>query len=107
MGPVPKILPRLGLFLTFISNATSVEDYDPSHWPINVSALCELFEKADATGDGTISIEEYILMCDTYGIELTEEHIDEFRKIADSDGEVERRLQTSPDFAEIDDFVSH
>ena len=27
-------------------------------------------------------------MCDTYGIELTEEHIEEFRKIADSDGEV-------------------
>ena len=46
-------------------------------------------------------------MCDTYGIELTEEHIDEFRKIADSDGEVERRLQTSPDFAKINDFVSH
>ena len=46
-------------------------------------------------------------MCDTYGIELTEEHIDEFRKIADSDGEVERRLQTTPDFAKINDFVSY
>ena len=34
-------------------------------------------------------------MCDTYGIELTEEHIEEFRKIADSDGEV--GALTSPD----------
>ena len=58
---------------------------------MNFSALCELFEKADATGDGTISIEEYILMCDTYGIELTDEHVEEFRKIADSDGEVGTR----------------
>jgi Ca2+-binding EF-hand superfamily protein len=55
---------------------------------VNISALCELFEKADATGDGTISIEEYVLMCETYGIELTEEHIEEFRAIADSEGEV-------------------
>ena len=50
--------------------------------------MCELFEKADATGDGTISIDEYMLMCETYGIELAEEHIDEFRAIADADGEV-------------------
>jgi len=58
--------------------------------------LCELFEKADATGDGTISIEEYILMCDTYGIELSDEHVEEFRKIADSDGEVRKN-----------DFIRH
>ena len=50
--------------------------------------LCELFEKADADGMGTISIEEYVLMCDTYGVELTEEHLDEFRAIADAEGEV-------------------
>ena len=37
---------------------------------------------------GTISIEEYVLMCDTYGVELTEEHLDEFRAIADTEGEV-------------------
>ena len=50
--------------------------------------LCELFEKADADGMGTISIEEYVLMCDTYGVELTEDHLDEFRAIADAEGEV-------------------
>ena len=44
-------------------------------------------------------------MCDTYGIELTEEHIEEFRKIADSDGEV--GACTGPDLGrEIDGFVS-
>ena len=57
--------------------------------------MCELFEKADATGDGTISIDEYMLMCETYGIELAEEHIDEFRAIADADGEVSWLTETA------------
>ena len=44
-------------------------------------------------------------MCDTYGIELSDEHVEEFRKIADSDGEV-GALAMALDFAEINDFVS-
>ena len=28
------------------------------------SALCELFDKADTSGDGTISLEEYMVICD-------------------------------------------
>ena len=35
-------------------------------------ALCELFDKADTGGDGTISIQEYIAMCDEYGIAINE-----------------------------------
>ena len=27
-------------------------------------ALCELFDKADTSGDGTISLEEYMVICD-------------------------------------------
>ena len=52
------------------------------------AALCELFDKADTGGDGTISIEEYVAMCDEYGIELTDDHMEGVRAIANEDGEV-------------------
>ena len=52
------------------------------------AALCELFDKADTGGDGTISIAEYVAMCDEYGVELTEEHLEEVRAIANDNGEV-------------------
>ena len=55
---------------------------------IYVSALCELFDKADTGGDGTISIPEYIVMCEEYGIEITEDHIESVRAIANENGEV-------------------
>ena len=45
-------------------------------------------------------------MCDTYGIELTEEHIEEFRKIADSDGEVGAYTPLVQTLVQIDGFVS-
>ena len=53
-----------------------------------ISALCELFDKADTGGDGTISIPEYMAMCEEYGIELTEEHIQTVKAIANDNGEV-------------------
>ena len=52
------------------------------------TALCELFDKADTGGDGTISIDEYAAMCDEYGIELTEDHMEAVRAVANKDGEV-------------------
>ena len=60
-----------------------------SYFPV---ALCELFDKADTGGDGTISLEEYMVMCDEYGIELTEEHLKEVRGISNENGEVKRRI---------------
>ena len=53
-----------------------------------LAALCELFDKADTGGDGTISIAEYVAMCDEYGVELTEEHLEGVRAIANDSGEV-------------------
>ena len=53
-----------------------------------LSALCELFDKADTGGDGTISIPEYVAMCEEYGIETTEEHINSVKAIANDNGEV-------------------
>ena len=55
---------------------------------IYVPALCELFDKADTGGDGTISIPEYIVMCEEYGIEITDDHIESVRAIANENGEV-------------------
>ena len=52
------------------------------------SALCELFDKADTGGDGTISIEEYIAMCDEYGIAINDEHIQSVKAISNENGEV-------------------
>ena len=53
-----------------------------------ISALCELFDRADTGGDGTISMPEYMAMCEEYGIELTEEHIQTVKAIANDNGEV-------------------
>ena len=62
------------------------------------SALCELFDKADTGGDGTISIPEYIAMCDEYGIDITDEHIDSVKAIANENGEVRNQ---NPFFSSI------
>ena len=51
-------------------------------------ALCDVFDKADVTRDGTISIAEYITLCQEYGIVLTEEDIKTVEELADSEGEV-------------------
>ena len=54
--------------------------------------MCELFDKADTGGDGTISLEEYMVMCDEYGIELNDEHLRDVRSIANDNGEVKSVL---------------
>ena len=59
-----------------------------------LSALCELFDKADTGGDGTISIPEYIAMCDEYGIEINDEHINSVKAIANENGEVNTKIIT-------------
>ena len=65
-------------------NKTSINFY--------LSALCELFDKADTGGDGTISIPEYIAMCDEYGIEINDEHINSVKAIANENGEVNTKF---------------
>ena len=37
------------------------------------AVLTELFEKADTTGDGKVSLEEFTAICTEYGVELSEE----------------------------------
>ena len=47
-----------------------------------------MFDKADITRDGTISIAEYMALCNEYGVQLDEEDIKAVKDIADNDGEV-------------------
>ena len=47
-----------------------------------------MFDKTDTGGDGTISLKEYMAMCDEYGIELTDEHIQDVKSISNDHGEV-------------------
>ena len=51
-------------------NTAGTEAFQYSNFPIfsniPISALCEIFEKADLSGDGSISIFEYIAVCDTW-----------------------------------------
>ena len=61
-------------------------------------ALCELFDKTDTGGDGTISLKEYMAMCDEYGIELTDEHIQDVKSISNDHGEVRKQLLTINNF---------
>ena len=56
--------------------------------PPSSPALCELFDKADVTKDGTISFAEYQAMCDEYGVKLSAEDRVAIKAIADEDGEV-------------------
>ena len=53
-----------------------------------------MFDKADTGGDGTISIPEYIAMCDEYGIEINDEHINSVKAIANENGEVNTKITT-------------
>merc|ERR1711915_382957 len=53
-------------------------------------ALSELFDKADSSRDGKISMKEYVDMCETYGVALTEEDIKEVLETADEFGEVRK-----------------
>ena len=47
-----------------------------------------MFNKADITRDGTISIAEYMALCEEFGVCLNDNDIEAVKNIADEDGEV-------------------
>ena len=44
--------------------------------------LCDLFDKADSSGDGRVSLPEFMAACDHYGVNITEEDVEGFASIA-------------------------
>ena len=52
------------------------------------AALSEIFDKADISNDGKISISEYFLLCNNYGIEVTDADLAHFETVGDSKGVV-------------------
>ena len=58
-------------------------------WSLFV-ALCAVFDQADITRDGTISIAEYMALCEEYGVALDDEDIQEIKDLADQDGEIHK-----------------
>ena len=54
-----------------------------------IPALCDVFDKADITRDGTISIAEYMALCEEFGVRLNENDIEAVKNITDEEGEVD------------------
>ena len=52
------------------------------------SALSELFDRADVTKDGSISITEYVAICEEHGVEIDDTDREAFQSYADESGEV-------------------
>ena len=50
--------------------------------------LYELFDKADTSNDGRVSLSEFLSMCSQHGVKLQQEEIDQFTTLANKDGEV-------------------
>ena len=51
--------------------------------------MCDVFDKADVTRDGTISIAEYMALCEEFGVRLNENDIEAVKNITDEEGEVD------------------
>jgi len=51
-------------------------------------ALSELFEKADVTRDGSITVHEFLALCEEHGAHIGEEELEAFNKRADNKGEI-------------------
>ena len=58
------------------------------HHHFKFSALSELFEKADVTKDGSITVHELHALCEEHGAKLTDSDLQHFYKRADENGEV-------------------
>ena len=53
-------------------------------------ALEEIFESADISNDGKISLPEYLRLCDNYGIEVADEDLAQFESMEDTEGQVSK-----------------
>ena len=51
-----------------------------------LSALSEIFERADTSNTGVLSIPEYLELCKNYNIEVSQEDLDAIENIAENNG---------------------
>ena len=56
-------------------------------------ALCELFDRTDSSGDGRVTLDEFMTACKQYGVIITEEELAGFASVA-KNGEVTRNCYT-------------
>ena len=52
----------------------------------NVSALTEIFDKADTSNTGKLTIPEYLELCRNYNIEVTEDDLETITSMAETNG---------------------
>ena len=53
---------------------------------ISFSALTDIFEKADTSNDGKITLDEYLELCRNYGIEHSDDDFANIEAIAEANG---------------------
>ena len=51
-----------------------------------ISALTDIFEKADTSNNGKLTIEEYLELCRNYNIEVTEDDLETIESLAENNG---------------------
>ena len=56
----------------------------------NYIALTEIFNRADVSKDGKISIEEYVDICREYGIEVAENELQNVKRLANKNGKMSK-----------------
>ena len=61
-------------------------------YSIYVTVLRDLYDTTDTSGDGRVSLEEFVTMCDMYGVELQQEEVQDFTALSDQHGEVLSKL---------------
>ena len=53
-----------------------------------ISVLCDLFDQADNSRNGKVSLDEFMAMCVEHGVQLSEDGKEELKPIFDQHGEV-------------------
>ena len=59
---------------------------------ISISALVDLFNKADANKSGSITLKDYITICEDHGMKLDEDDLEAINFLVNDNGKVSTDL---------------